>query len=395
MGKVLVLKAKRLVTPNTVVADGVVVIKDGRIYNVGAQSTTPVPENAEVVDYGDSIIAPGLMDIHCHGFVEGQCGDDAEIALKMAAFMLRGGATSFLPTGGNLQKAKNIAKARRIQKEQGLAGAEMVGIHMEGPFLEPKNVKGVDTGDADAPEPNLELLEEILEAGEGGIRIMGLGILRPNADKVVRRLRELGIVASIAHTKANANQFAQAVELGYNHGTHLYNVMTGLHHRRPGVVGGLLTHDGMTTELICDFLHVHPWAIDIAIRCKGPDRIAIITDLTIAGLKDGEYPTSVFGNIPITVINGVARIKGAREDQDNTLAGSSMLINVGVRNVHSLGYPLPVAFRMGALTPARIVGLDKTKGSLEITKDADIIIVDDDINVKAAYVRGELLYEAQ
>ena len=335
------------------------------------------------------------MDIHCHGIFTGQAGESPEKALDMAKFLLRGGVTSFMPTTTVGSEAGILAKARRIQKEEGLKGAEIVGIHMEGPFLEPKKVEGVNTGDDNMPLPDLDLLEQILKDGEGGIKIMAIGILLPGVEPVIRRLREEGVVVSVAHSKANAQQFEQAMQLGYQHGTHLFNVMTGLHHRRPGVVGGLLTYDGMTAELIADGLHVHPWAMDIAIRCKGPDRIALITDLALAGCEDGEYELSIFGSTFWTVVkDGIARIKGTNEYQDNTMAGSTMLLNVGVRNVHKLGYSLPVAFRMATLTPARIIGVDRRKGSLEITKDADVIVIDDAFNVKATYVKGECLFEA-
>ena len=209
----------------------------------------------------------------------------------------------------------------------------------------------------------------------------------------MRRLREEGIVVAIAHTKAGAQEFARAMEAGYQHATHLYNEMTGLHHRRPGMVGGFLTHDGATCELICDGLHVHPWAMDIAIRCKGPDRIAIITDISLAGAPEGEYPRPERGVI-IVVKDGIARFKGSNPMQEHTMVGSTVLQNVGVRNVLKLGYSLSVAFRMAALTPARIIGADRQKGSLEITKDADVIVIDGDVNVKAAYVKGDLLYKA-
>lgn len=395
MGKTFALKSKRMVTPNAVVPDGIIVIRDGRIHDVGTQGTIEVPQGCEVIDYGNDILAPGLMDIHCHGIFAGQAGESPEKALTMANFLLKGGTTSFLPTTTVADQTASLAKAIRIQKEEGCKGAEIVGIHMEGPFLEPKKVEGVDTGDDNMPLPNLELLEQILKDGEGGIRIMALSILLPDVDKVVRRLREEGIVVAVAHSKANAAQFAQAMQLGFQHGTHLFNVMTGLHHRRPGVVGGLLTYDGMTCELISDELHIHPWAMDVAIRCKGPDRIALITDLAMAGCPDGEHDLNIFGShLSVVVKDGVARYKGSNESQDNTLAGSTMLLNVGVRNVIRLGYSMPNAFRMGALTPARIIGVDRFKGSLEITKDADVIVVDDDINVKATYVKGELLYQA-
>jgi N-acetylglucosamine-6-phosphate deacetylase len=394
MGKMVALKAKRMVTPNAVVRDGIVVIEDGRIAAVGTQATVPVPEGAEVVDYGDGILAPGLLDIHCHGTVEGGAGVSPEKALYMANLILRGGTTSVLPTVNTVEATANVAAARRIQKEKGYEGADMVGLNLEGPFVEPKKVPGVNTGDDNKPLPDLALLQRILDAGEGGIRIMGVGILLPDVEKVVKKLREEGIVVSITHTKASAQQFSEAVQMGFNHGTHLYNVMTGLHHRRPGVVGGLLTHDGVTTEIICDSLHVHPWAIDIAIRCKGPDKLAIITDLGLAGAKDGIYHSGFGNGIPVEVKDGIARVLGSNENQDNTMAGSTMLQNVGVRTVTRLGYPLHVAFRMASLTPASIIGVDRYKGSLEITKDADIIVVDDDINVRAAYVKGKLLYEA-
>ena len=185
----------------------------------------------------------------------------------------------------------------------------------EGPFLEPKKVEGVDTGDDDLPLPSLELLERILKDGEGGIRIMGLGILLPGVEKVVQRLKEAGIVVSVAHTKATAQQFEQAVQMGFTHATHLYNVMTGLHHRRPGVVGGFLTHDNLTGELISDNLHLHPWAVDVAIRCMGPERLAIITDLTLAGIEEGEYEIELTGT-PITVVvkDNIVRVKGFKPE---------------------------------------------------------------------------------
>lgn len=395
MGKTIALKSKRLVTPNAVVENGIVIIKDGIIHDVGTQSTIPIPEGAEVIDYGNDIIGPGFMDIHCHGCYFGAAGDSVESTLAMAKYLVSTGTTSFLPTIMMPDKVENVAKARRVQMEKGYEGADMVGINMEGPFLEPKKVEGVNTGDDDLPLPNMEMLEDILKKGEGGIKIMGLGILLPDVDKVARRLREEGIVVSVCHTKANAAQFEEAVQMGFTHATHMFNVMTGLHHRRPGVVGGFLTHDNMTGELISDIYHVHPWAVEVAIRCMGPDRLAIITDLTLAGIADGEYDIEMAGNIvTVTVKDRIVRIKGSNENQDNTMAGCTVTINECVHNIVEMGHSLPMAFRMGSLTPARIIGVEKTKGSLEITKDADVIVIDDEFNVKATYVKGALLYKA-
>ena len=392
MANVTALKTKRLVTPHAVIPDGIVVFSDGRITDVGTQSTISPPPGAEIIDCGDNIVAPGLLDIHCHGCVHGRANDSIEANYTLAEFILRGGTTSFTPTVNSAAGTGYVVAARRNQQEEGFRGADIVGVHLEGPFVEPKRVPGFDDRDHLIPQPDMAMLEEILEAGEGQIKMMGLGILLPGMAEVVRRLRAEGIVATIAHTKATAEQFAEAVQQGFNHGTHLYNVMTGLHHRRPGVLGGLLTYDGMTTEIICDGMHVHPWAIDIAIRCKGPDRLAIITDLSMAGIQDGVYERE--NGTKIEVKDGIARRYGTTPDMDNTMAGSVFMQNVGVRTVIGLGYPMQTAFRMATLTPARIIGVDRYKGSLEVGKDADIIIVDDDINVKAAYVNGTKLYSA-
>jgi N-acetylglucosamine-6-phosphate deacetylase len=395
MSKTIAIKAKRMVTPSAVVKDAVIVVKDGRIYDAGAQSSVSVPADAEVVDYGDKILAPGMMDIHCHGCFRNFAGEGVAQTLNMCKFILSGGTTSVTPTVGDARQTGYIVEALKIQRNEGHTGADIVGIHLEGPFVEPKHVEGIDTGDADAPKPDMNMLEDILKAGEGHVKLMGLGVLLPGAEDIVRRLREEGVVVAMAHSKANAAQFTRAIEAGYQHATHLFNVMTGLHHRRPGIVGGFLTHDGTTCELIGDGLHVHPWAMDVAIRCKGPDRIALITDLGLGGAPEGEHTLGVFGaEMTIVVKDGIARVKGSNETQDNTMAGSTQTQNVGIRNILKLGYGLPEAFRMGSLTPARIMGVDRQKGSIEITKDADIIVINDNADVLAAYVKGNLLYTA-
>ena len=167
--------------------------------------------------------------------------------------------------------------------------------------------------------------------------------------------------------------------------------MTGLHHRRPGITGACLTNDMIDCELICDTLHVHPAAMEIAIRCKGYDRIAIITDLTMAGLPDGEYVRP--DGVVLEVKGGVSRMKGADPNQDNTMSGSCFLQNVGVRKVHELGHPLHAAVRMATISPARMMGLDKVTGSLEVGKDADIVVFDPDVNILETIVKGTTVYQ--
>lgn len=208
---------------------------------------------------------------------------------------------------------------------------------------------------------------------------------------MVRKLRDLGIVAAAAHSHADYACFEAAVDAGVSHVTHLYNVMSALHHRRPGVVGAALTDDRVTAELICDGLHLHPAAIEIALRCKGPDRIAIITDLTLGGLADGEYSN---GRLTVVVRDGVARFKDTDDSMDNTIVGGTLPITRGIATIMDLGHPLEEAVRMASLVPARIAGIDTAKGSLEIGKDADITVLDDDLGVRMTMVKGRVLFRA-
>jgi len=169
--------------------------------------------------------------------------------------------------------------------------------------------------------------------------------------------------------------------------------MTGLHHRRPGITGACLSNDMINCELICDTLHVHPAAMEIAIRCKGFDRLAMITDLGMGGLPDGDYPKAN-GTI-IEVKDGIARLKGSDPSQDNTMAGSCITQNVGVKNVHKLlGHALHDAFRMATISPAKMMKIDSFTGSLEVGKDADIVVWDDDFNALETIVKGTTVYKA-
>jgi N-acetylglucosamine-6-phosphate deacetylase len=169
--------------------------------------------------------------------------------------------------------------------------------------------------------------------------------------------------------------------------------MTGLHHRKPGAVGGALTCDQVSAELIADGYHVSPPAMDILIRCKGPDQVAVITDnVPLAGLPDGTYP--MYGG---TVVkrNGISRLQGSTSDMDGTMAGSEWPLNHNVHNlVNLVGITLPNAIRMATLTPATIIGLDALKGSIEPGKDADVAVIDEAIQVYLTMVRGQIVFRA-
>ena len=392
MSKIRVLKSSRVVDGYRTIRDGVVVYQDGKIQAVGAQKTTPIPDGAEVVDYGDNIICPGFIDIHLHGCKGEAAMESLRNTKQLSDFVAQYGTTSILSTGRNFSVVDYAYQMMEVQKKEGYTGAAIAGSHMEGPFYPPKNLPGRPDVDAGIIPPDIDKFNEAWELSHGTVKLLDLGVELPGAFELARHARDLGILVACAHSKAGYDAMIEGIEHGITHATHLYNVMTGLHHRRPGITGAALTSDMMTCELICDTYHVHPAAMEIAIRCKGYDRIAIVTDLSMAGIPDGEYVKP--GGVAVVVKDGVCRFKGSDPSQDNTMSGSCFTQNVGVRNVHKLlGHPLHAAIRMATISPAKMIGIDSFTGSLEVGKDADIAVFDDDFNSLETIVKGTSVYQ--
>ena len=221
---------------------------------------------------------------------------------------------------------------------------------------------------------------------------MGVSVELDGIDEIIKEMVTLGVLPAVAHsTKATYEQFLRGVELGIRHVTHTYNVMTGFHHRKPGVLGGALTCDQVTNELISDGKHVSPTAMDVLIRCKGVENVCVITDNTaVAGLPDGEYKLK---GREVIKKDGITRFANSTADMDHTMAGSEWPINHCVKTlIQEVGISVKDAVRMASLNPAQIIDEDKKKGSLEVGKDADVIVVDDDMNVFQTYVKGDLVY---
>jgi N-acetylglucosamine-6-phosphate deacetylase len=221
---------------------------------------------------------------------------------------------------------------------------------------------------------------------------------RPGALEVIREIRASGVVASFCHGDADYELFRQAVDSGVTHVTHVFNVMSGLHHRRPGAVGGALTLDSLMCELNADGHHVHPVAMDVAIRCKGLDNICLISDMqAAAGLPDGDYDWSdriidgeyEWNGVNLVKRGGVVRLRSADPDLDGTISSSVWPVIHGVWNlVHLLGTPLKDAIRLASLNPAKAVGIDGRVGSIAPGKRADFVIIDEHVRLFAAIVAG-------
>lgn len=386
-----ILTAKRLLLPNSELEHGVVLVKDGRIAAVGtAEELRGV--DLPLMDCGEHILSPGFFDLHIHGCM-GRVADESEEAVNLlAGYLPQTGTTSFLATAMTARGCKHASSAIAAQRAGKAPGAVIRGIYMEGPFLSPRKLAGAEGADQDIVAPSLLALEEILAIGDGNIRVMGLGVELDGANEVMCALKSRGIVVSAAHTRAEYADVLAAKASGLTHATHLYNVMSGLHHRRPGVAGAVLTSDDITTELICDGVHLHPAAIEVALRCKGSDRIAMITDMTLGGLPDGDYDN---GTVQIEVRDNIARFKGADSEADHALTGSTRPMLSGIKTVVSLGYPLFEAVKMASLTPARIAGLDAEIGSIAAGKSADFAVFDEAFSPVMTMIRGEIAFQRE
>ena len=385
----LAIKTHRLITPLQDLRDVVVLIEGEKIAAVGRQDNIPVPDGVKVIDVGDKIVAPGFIDLHHHGAVGVLADEGAEAVKKIGQYLVKTGTTGWLPTVEALEGLKGIVSAR----DEGTGGADVIGIHMEGPFLAPKAIPGFEAMDKGLRSPSIKEFMQFVEAAEGHLKLMGIAPELDGALELIREMRRVGVMPAVAHTKATYEQFMRAVEAGVRHATHTYNVMTGMHHRRPGVVGGVLTCDQVTAELIADGYHVSPVAIDILIRCKGADKVALITDnVPLAGLPDGIY--EMFGQ-RIVKKDGISRLEGSAPDIDGTMAGSEWPLNHNIYNLIDLvGVSLPNAIRMATLIPATIIGVDSHKGSIEPGKDADLVVIDEKMQIHLTMVKGEVVFRA-
>ncbi len=377
-------------TPTESLPSGAIAISDdGKITYVGPLEGAP-RVTGKTLDVRGLILVPGFIDIHVHGgngITFGETGSAAEELRAYSEWVVRGGVTGYLcslaaPDAPSLVKLVG----RYVQAmKAGVAGAEPLGIHLEGPFIS-KDKKGAFNPDWLRP-PSLEEAEAVLEAGKGWIRQITVAPELPRAGQVASRFRQAGVVVSLGHTNSDYATARAALAGDYTHVTHSFNAQSGFNQRAPGAFGAILTSDQVTAELIADGIHVHPAAMKVLLRCLGTDRIALITDaMAGAGLQDGSY--NLVGE-PVTVKDGHASLA------DGTIAGSTARLNECVRNIHQLaGVSLQDAVKMASLIPARAMGLAKRLGSLSPGKDASLAAMDENANVRLTLVRGKVVYSS-
>ena len=388
MKKITAIKNGRIITPSKTIEKGVVIFEDEKIIAVGQESDVKMPKNAKIIDASGKIVAPGFIDIHIHGGKGRDIMDASYEAInEIAKFVASHGTTSFVPTTISAPRPNLLSamEAVKTAMKKGTDGAEVLGVHLEGPYISLEKHGAHNTNYI--RRPSVEEFEEIWEACNHAVRIVTLAPEIEGSKLLIQKLRELGTVASIGHSNATYIQAVDAIKQGVRHATHVFGRMSGFDHREPGVVGAVLVHDELTAELICDSIHVHPAAMDLLTRAKGSKKVVLVTDaIRAADMPDGKYG---LGKQYIIVKDGVSRL------ESGDLAGSTLTMDRAVRNIMKLvGLPLQTAVEMATINPAAVINVDKNKGSLEPGKDADIVIIDDEINVYMTIVKGNIVYKS-
>lgn len=374
----------KIVLPDSVVCDKALAFdsNSGKIYGL----VDSVPADADIIDAKGNYVAPGLVDIHIHGYLGEDASDGkAEGIRKMAYGVAQNGVTAFLPTTMTVAKDQiiNALNVVRSLKEESKTwnGAEIIGVHAEGPFINPSK-KGAQA-EENILKPDADFIIENSD-------IITYVTLAPEMDvdhNCIKKLaKESDVLISMGHTDAKFEEAMQAVKDGVSHATHLFNAMSALAHRNPGVVGAALSSDSVSVEVIADTFHINPGLYSMVAKLKG-DKMVLITDCTRAGgMPDGEYE---LGGQPIFLKGIECRLA------DGTIAGSVLKLNDAVKNViNHTNLPVHEVFKMASLNPANAIHCGNRIGSLEEGKDADIIITDENINVIRTIKKGKTIYEA-
>lgn len=355
-------------------------VENGRFAHV----LEDVPGPAEDLD--GALVIPGLVDIHVHGCAGADFSDgDYAGLVRMARHLARRGVTSFAPASMTLPYDaldKAFHAAARLRREGLADGARLMGIQMEGPFL--SREKRGSQNPAYLRLPDWDRFLRLYDAAEGLLRIVDVAPELPGAVEFTRRASEKCRV-SVAHTAAGYDQAAAVFDAGATHLTHLFNAMSGIHHRHPGPIGAASERENVTAELICDGIHVHPSAVRMAFRLF-PGRICLISDaLRCCGMADGSYS---LGGQEILLSGGVARLTGG------TIAGSAADLYQCMRRAVSFGIPREQVVWAATALPARVIGRESETGAIADGRAADFVICGGELEPEAVYLGGKRLEQS-
>ncbi|MDE4542565.1 N-acetylglucosamine-6-phosphate deacetylase [Thermoanaerobacterium sp. R66] len=377
--KTLIVNGRLLISGN-IVSNKDVLIEGNKIRAIGNGLY-----GDNIIDAGGNYVSPGFVDIHIHGSSGFDTMDGTFEAINtISKSVAMHGATSFLPTTMTEDKGKikNAIKNVFDNKDR-VEGAEILGVHMEGPFINPKQKGAQD--DKFILKPTVENFTEI--CGEY-VNIVKLVTIAPEVDgalELIRYLKEKNIVASVGHTDSTYDDVALGYKAGITHATHVFNAMKGFHHREVGTVGAVFDLD-ISAEVIADGIHSVFPAIRALIRLKGKEKVNLVTDaMMAANLRDGLYQ---LGGQDVYVKDGAARLKSG------VLAGSTLTLDKAIKNILSnTDLSLPESVALASYNSAKVIGVDDRKGLIKEGYDADIVIFDENIEIKKTIVGGKIVYE--
>ena len=376
--------AKQIVLDDQVIDKAYLTIEDGKFGPILMEE----PQDAPIKDYSQSIVAPGLVDTHIHGYKSHDVMDNDFEGIKVISEgLLSCGVTSWLPTTltSSAELLNDVCETIGNHYQE-VTGAKIRGIFLEGPFFTEK-YKGAQNPKY-MSDPSVDKLAKWHELSQGLVNKIAIAPERKGVKEFIEFAKSKGVYTALAHSDATYEEAAAAVEAGANIFVHIYNGMSGLYHRNPGMVGAALGLDKVFAEMICDGHHVHPAAARVVTRARGPKETVLITDcMRAGGMGEGQ---SRLGEFEVVVKDGTARLK----DTGN-LAGSILELKQGVKNVVDWGLVSPAeALRMASLTPAQSVGIESVCGRIAPGYEADFIVVSDQLELEATYLDGELRYQA-
>lgn len=357
------------------------------ILNEKIEEILPYNTKCADLDFGESRIIPGMIDIHCHGGLAFDTNDANEDGLKKwAKGLYEEGITSFCPTTVTqsetvLMKAlQNVAKVKKQEYE----GAEIIGVHFEGPYLNVKN-KGAQP-EQFIVDPNVEQFKRYQDAADGLIKVMTMACECDKNHELTRYASQHGVNVSIGHSGATYDEACLAVANGATGITHAFNGMNVLHHREPSLIGAAMQLKNTYSEIICDGNHVKWPVIKTLVETKGRDYCIMIDDALCAkGCAPGKYELG--GNEIEVRENGSAYLAGT-----NTLAGGTIKFNQAIKSlVEKVELPISWAINMATINPAKYLGMDNYKGKLQSGYDADIVILSDSFEVEKVIHRGRIV----
>lgn len=362
---------------------GALLIEDGVVSEVRRRPNEgPLPEPVLTAE----IVAPGFVDLQVNGGFGADIGEDPEAIRSLARELPRTGVVAFLPTMITSPADFYPRVFQAFESARDAPGAIPIGLHLEGPFLSPIR-RGAHRQDL-IEAADISLLDTILASERADdLRLMTVAADRPDTPALVERLRRRDVVVSLGHTNATYEQFEMGVDAGATMATHLYNAMSPFQHRSPGAIGASLLDDRVIAGLIPDGIHTHAASIGLAVRAKGYDRVALVTDMMgAAGMPDGTYQ---LGGRPVALKQGAVRL------QDGTLAGSVLTMDEAVRNVARwAGAPVGQALRMASEIPARAIG-ERQLGRIACGLPAHLVLLDRDLQVEATMIGGEIVYRRE